>query len=80
MTYLAHKSYVHRDVAARNVLVSDDDVCKVPFLSKFTNTFKVAVHGLEAITLLSFNRLQILVCQGIFRTMKSIFPVVARFQ
>jgi len=29
MTYLAGKHFIHRDVAARNVLVSEDFICKV---------------------------------------------------
>lgn len=29
MLYLSEKGFVHRDIAARNVLVSDRDVCKV---------------------------------------------------
>ena len=29
MNYLANKQFVHRELAARNILVSSDDVCKV---------------------------------------------------
>ena len=29
MFYLSNKSFIHRDIAARNILVSDDGVCKV---------------------------------------------------
>ena len=30
MQYLSGKGFVHRDLAARNVLVSSDNICKVP--------------------------------------------------
>ena len=29
MVYLSSKAFVHRDMAARNILVSDDRICKV---------------------------------------------------
>ena len=29
LMYLAFKKYVHRDIAARNVLVNDEGICKV---------------------------------------------------
>jgi len=29
LSYLANKHFVHRDLAARSILVSSDDVCKV---------------------------------------------------
>ncbi len=29
MAYLSNKAFVHRDIAARNILVSDDEICKV---------------------------------------------------
>ena len=29
MAYLSNKAFVHRDLASRNILVSDDDICKV---------------------------------------------------
>ena len=30
MQYLSGKGFVHRDLAARNILVSKDNICKVP--------------------------------------------------
>lgn len=36
MTYLSVKGFVHRDIAARNILVSGDGICKV--CSKDTST------------------------------------------
>ena len=29
MEYLSRKEFVHRDVAARNILLTDDYICKV---------------------------------------------------
>ncbi len=29
MAYLSNKAFVHRDIAARNILVSDNEICKV---------------------------------------------------
>ncbi len=29
MAYLSNKAFVHRDMAARNILVSADEICKV---------------------------------------------------
>ena len=29
LMYLANKKYVHRDIAARNILVNDEGICKV---------------------------------------------------
>ncbi len=31
MEYLARKEFVHRDIAARNILLTDDFVCKVSY-------------------------------------------------
>ena len=30
MQYLSGKGFVHRDLAARNILISRDNICKVP--------------------------------------------------
>ena len=29
MAYLSNKAFVHRDIAARNIMVSEDEICKV---------------------------------------------------
>ncbi len=33
MAYLSNKAFVHRDIAARNILVSEDGMCKVLYLN-----------------------------------------------
>ena len=39
MTYLALKNFVHRDPAARNILISKEDVCKVSTISDIWSVY-----------------------------------------
>ena len=51
MNYLTNKQFVHRDMAARNILVSSDDVCKVKSV-KYTRlrTVRSGPHLLAHLT------------------------------
>lgn len=33
MVYISNKGLIHNDLAARNILVTDDQICKVSFFS-----------------------------------------------
>ena len=46
MQYLSAKGFVHRDMAARNVLVTTNDICKVvyQFLAIKNTQFNYFIH------------------------------------
>ena len=47
--YLSEKGFVHRDIAARNILLSEDNICKVKIEKHQINKFKFFPPGRSVI-------------------------------
>ena len=45
LMYLAFKKYIHRDIAARNVLISSEGVCKVSQLITYLCMYGALLHA-----------------------------------
>ena len=73
MQYLSGKGFVHRDLAARNILVSKDNICKVPI------RVMRGVHWNQSCFVTSF-RLLTLECLEIWQMRPTMSPMEVWYQ